>query len=333
MSPILTIQMLVKNNEDTIEYTLESLMPLVHELNAEIIVGDLGCKDRTIEYCRTFGAKIVSLSLNDNLSKAKNHLIEKTDSKWIFCIEPYETILKGTECFESAIHLKPASYKATIIQGDVVTEQIRLWHRDMKLRYKNPVFETLSGPAQKSEICLVVANHDNSELQLELAKKWLDSNPLTIEPMYYLACAYLARKNWKAFLDYANMYLHQEKRPSMSAIMTRYYCSMVKCYIEKNYQEAIQHLLPCLAERPLMAEFWCLLGDVYYTINQSEKARCFYENAAILGSRRLRDDDWPLEISKYKEYPEKMIEACDKIKQSSRIYFGPGPGSDNSHPV
>lgn len=322
MPPLLTIQILVKNNEETIEYTLESVLPLVRDLNAEIVIGDLGCTDNTIRKCRIFDAKIVNISLNSSFSKARNNLIDNTNSKWIFCIEPFETILKGTECFNAAMHLRPESYKATVIQGDVITEQIRLWHRDMKLSYKNPVFETISGPAQKSGICIAVSNHDKSELQLELAKKWLETNPLTIEPMYYLACAYLARNNWTAFLDYANMYLHQEKRHSMSAIMTRYYCAMVKCYIEKNYQEAIRYLLPCLAEKPLMAEFWCMLGDVYYSINQSDKARYFYENAIILGSRRLRDDDWPLEISKYKAYPEKMIESCQKIKQSSKIYFG-----------
>jgi len=322
MQHLLTIQMLVKNNEPTIECTLESLTPLVHKLNTQIIVGDLGCTDQTIKHCHNFGAKVISLSLNDNFSKARNYLLDNTDSKWILHIEPYEAILTGIECIESAIRTKPASYKSTIIQGDVITNQIRLWHKDMKLRYKNPIFETIEGPANKLGLYITVNDHCDSGLHLELAKKWLENSPLSNEPLYYLACANLMQNKWTAFFDYANMYLHQEKRLSMSTIMIRYYYAMAKCYIEKKYQESLKYLLPCLAERPLMSEFWCLLGDVYYSINQSEKAQCFYENAIILGSRRLRDDDWPLEISKYKDYPEKMIESCKKIKQSSRIYFG-----------
>lgn len=312
--------MLVKNNEETIEYTLDSLQ----NLNAEIVVGDLGCTDRTISICESFQTKIIPISLNDSFSKAKNFLLEQIENKWILALEPYETILSGKEWLESA--LEKTAYKANVIQGDVITEQIRFWHTDLKLKYKNPIFETLEATSsQKSELYIAVANHEKSELQLELAKKWLDSNPLATEPIYYLACCYLARNNWVAFFDYANMYLHQEKRLSMSAIMTRYYCSMVKCYIEKNYQSAIQYLLPCLAEQPLMAEFWCLLGDTYYAINQTEKAHHFYENAIILGSRRLKNNDWPLEISKYKSYPEKMIAVCQEIKQSSRMYFGKIP--------
>ncbi len=76
----------------------------------------------------------------------------------------------------------------------------------------------------------------------------------------------------------------------------------------------------CLAKKPTMAEFWCLLGDVYYDAKDYDKAKEFYENAVILGSRRLKDDGWPMEISKYKEYPQKMIEACKKIKTSSKLY-------------
>jgi hypothetical protein len=29
-----------------------------------------------------------------------------------------------------------------------------------------------------------------------------------------------------------------------------------------------------------------------------------------------------MEISKYKEYPQKMIESCEKIKDSTKLYSG-----------
>ena len=102
--------------------------------------------------------------------------------------------------------------------------------------------------------------------------------------------------------------------------MTQYYCSMVNCYIKKQYNTAIKFLLPCVAKKPTMAEFWCLLGDIYYALKDYERAKTFYENAIILGSRRLKNDDWPLEISKYKESPQKMIEGCISIFKNQTIY-------------
>lgn len=313
--------MLVKNNEETIECSLESILPLAKELNAKIIIGDLGCTDQTIKICKNYETKIFNLSLNSSFSKARNHLLDLVNSTWTFFIEPYETIIKGYEFFQSAIKLKPAAYKASVITRDVVTEQVRFWHKDMNLKFKNPVFETLGENGLSSEIYIATNSNGNANLNLELAKKWHEESPLAIEPIYYLACAYMANKNWKSFLNYANLFLHQKKGSQTAILLTRYYCAMVKCYIEKNFKEAIQFLITCIAQKPLMAEFWCLLGDVYYSANQNEKALCFYENAILLGNRRLKNDGWPMEISKYKSYPEKMIETCLKIKQSSKIYL------------
>ena len=69
-----------------------------------------------------------------------------------------------------------------------------------------------------------------------------------------------------------------------------------------------------------MAEFWCLLGDIYYAMNEYEKAYHFFQNALYVGQRRATNCDWFMEISKYKEYPEKMMTACSAAKRSTSLY-------------
>jgi hypothetical protein len=102
--------------------------------------------------------------------------------------------------------------------------------------------------------------------------------------------------------------------------MLKYYLSMV--YLKyKNYRTSLFHLLACIAVRPLMAEFWCLLGDIFYKQDKFIESKMFYDNAVILGSRRILSDEWPMEINKYKEYPEKMAESCNKMIYESRYYF------------
>jgi len=328
MSTPLTIHLIIKNNEETIEHTLESLLPL----NGNILVGDLGCKDDTVGKCRQYGATIVRLSLNNDLSQARNYLMKSSDSKWNLYIEPWETILSGHEIIQQSLIGPQIAYKLSIIQGDVITKQIRLWHKNTDLKFKNPVFETLTKEDAKDLPAYIsVGPNNNSSLYLELVEKWRDRCPLATEPIYYTACSHLSGKNWDTFLNWAGLYLHQEKSDVMSVYMTHYYCSMVNCYIKKDYQHAIQSLLPCLAKKPTMAEFWCLLGDVYYAIKDYDRAKTFYENAMFLGSRRLKDDGWPLEISKYKEYPQKMIEGCDKIKQSLKFYGSRVPSHNNHY--
>ena len=315
MSP-LTIHIIIKNNETTVEHTLESILPL----QATILIGDLGCKDETVSKCKAYGANIIRLSLNDDLSQVRNHMLKLSNNQWNMYIEPWETILMGQEAIINALGGPHIAYKTNIIQGDVVTKQTRLLHKTTGLKFTNPVFERLPGDGKDLDVYFAVGPNNNSQLCLELAEKWKNKNPLASEPVYYVACSYLSNKKWDSFLNLAGLYLHQEKSDVMSVYMTHYYCSMVNCYIKRDYQNAIRSLLPCLAKKPTMAEFWCLLGDAYYAIKQYEKAKTFYENALLLGSKRLKDDGWPLEISKYKEYPQKMIEGCDKIKQFSKIY-------------
>ena len=312
----LTIQMIIRNNEATVEHTLESILPL----NAEILAVDIGCRDSTSQKCLACGAKVIKLPLNDDLSKVRNEATKTASNKWNFYIEPWETILNGHEAIKEVIGGPPAAYKVTIIQGDVITKQTRLWHKDMGLKFTNPVFERLPETDRELPVYIAVGPSNNSNFTLELADKWSTRCPLASEPIYYKACAYLGDKNWFTFLNLANLYLYMEKSDVMSIFMTHYYVAMVNCYIVKDYKKSVQSLMVCLAKKPTMAEFWCLLGDVYYDAKDYDKAKEFYENAIILGSRRLKDDGWPMEISKYKEYPQKMIEVCKKIKTSSKVY-------------
>ena len=247
-------------------------------------------------------------------------MINLSENKWNLYIEPWETILNGQEKIVDAIKGIAKDYKLNILQEDVITKQIRLWHKDIGKKFINPVFEILNGSSTILD-CYIASFAHEDEITLNLVEKWRKANPLALEPIYYTACTFLIKKNWKSFLNFADLYLHKEKSDSISVYMINYYHAMVNCYIIKDYQSAAKSILKCLIKNPTMAEFWCLLGDIYYAINDHFRAKCFYENAMILGSKRLNNDDWPLEISKYKEYPLKMINACDKIKQSLKHYL------------
>jgi hypothetical protein len=94
----------------------------------------------------------------------------------------------------------------------------------------------------------------------------------------------------------------------------------VQGIVDNETNEAIQNIIICIAENPLMAEFWCLLGDIFTKISKFESAITFYENAIILGCRRHQLDFWPMHISKYGDYPKEMIEKCKKALSGTEIY-------------
>lgn len=314
----LTIHLIIQNNETTIEHSLES----IKKIGANIIVGDIGCTDKTADICRLHEIKVIKFSLNNDISQVRNNMSDLSTTKWNLYIEPWETIISGGETLLNLSQKKSNLFKINLLQEDILTKQTRIWNKQNNIKFVNPVYETLPGAADELPLFIAVGPESNKELKIKLLDSWIERCPLSNEPIYYKACTHLVEKNWDAFLNLSELYLHQEKSENISVFMTHYYRCMVFCYIKKNYKEAIKCLLPCFLKNPMMAEFWCLLGDCYFAAKEYDKAICFYENALLLGSRRPANDEWFMEISKYKDYPEKMIVESNKIKDSLKGYVG-----------
>ena len=136
-------------------------------------------------------------------------------------------------------------------------------------------------------------------------------------PIYYEAFAYLVNSQWDKFLAKGEQYLFADSKPSRANIMIKYYMAVVYCHVKRQAEKATRHTLECLAVKPLMAELWCLLGDIHYhLLADYKKATVFYKNATGLGKQRQLTDGWPMEIAKYKNYPAKMIESCEELEDN-----------------
>ncbi len=313
----LTIQILVKNNNDTIEKCIKSLLPL----QAKLQIVDIGATDNTIDICNRNGIKTEKVAFNNDYAKIRNTLLNKTSTHWKMYIEPYEFLASGLEEIKQIVESKTLTgYYFKIAQGTIISKEIRLWSNDNK--FVNPVYETLKDnygfDTQQSIIYANQAKIDLNE-RMFIVDKWKLSNPASPDPYYYQALTLLMLGNYEEFSRLANHYLFRDKL-SQSSIMIRYYLAMVQAYHLDDIQEAVRNTLTCISKNPLMAEFWCLLGDIHYKIKQYKKSMDFYENAIILGNRRLQSDKWPMDVIKYKEHPQKMIESANKIIAESKIY-------------
>lgn len=308
----LTINIIIKNDEATIRRAIESVVPL----DCHFFIANAGSRDGTASICKEYTPNVLRMNQGDR-GKLRNEMMELSKTNWQFYLEPWEALMCGHDNIREIVDGDALfHYNCGVMQEDLLTRQIRLWRKDSKARFINPVHETIKGPAAYSDAVIYVLPHSEDEESLE---EWLKANPLAAEPIYYKACRLLSQGRHKEFLANAGEYLFREKGNTMSSIMTRYYCAIVQCYITKDMGEALKNIMTCIAEKPLMAEFWCLLGDIYFHSKEFDKARAFYENAPILGCRRLQDDPWPMHLPKYKEYPEEMISRCNDIIAQAKV--------------
>lgn len=299
---MLTIQIMFRNHYQTIENTLLSLQ----SLNAKIFAIDIGSTDNTIEILHKFKAKIVKETTKDR-AKIRNKY--QTDD-WNLIINPWEVIINGYDFIQEAMESQ-GNYRIMMLQGDIITKPIRLWKG--KKQFSHCVYESLLFSSRQLNSYWSGSGSFGNEK--ELINQWQKEKPTAMEPYYYQAFDELSNGNHEEFIKLIKKYLFLTKSGEISQVMANYYLALVYCYYEKKFQEALEILSYCLSKHVLMAEFWCLVGDIYFQSRNYAFAQIFYENAIVLGSFRLNEDEYPIQISKYKSYPEEMIEKCKIIRE------------------
>lgn len=296
---MLTAQILSHGNPRALERTVQS----IKSLNVAIQVAstcDLAA------YCKS--QKIYFEKYNSqDASAIRNSLVEKSKTEWNLYLHAGEVWVQGVPVLE-----RTGSF-VTIMHDGYMSKEIRLWKKN-NFVFENPIFEYLKGHTENISDILLTSSSEEREDRKEALKDWKASEPLNPRPYYYEGLDHLANGRLDEFLKCSEKYMFMDtNKQSVSSIMNRYYYAL-GCMHKKDLVPAMQNLSICLATKPTMAEFWCLGADLhFYLTKKYKRARSLYQNALVAGSRRLKKDTWPMEIAKYREYPEKMIAACETV--------------------
>lgn len=312
----LTALIPTKNNGHEITNAIESMKWLDF---IDIVVGDMASTDDTVKVAEELGVRVVALGPGRR-DLALNRLAAEAKTPHKLLVYPWEGLMQG---HNPLYHYKGEVGYVRIFQDSTFTWEPRFWKGDRK--FVNPVHEQLD--VEDGEHLGTVffskgrSDFDDPDYFKGLAT-WKEENPLSARPYYYHACALLSQAKYDDFLAMADHYLFLDKTSSISAVMLRYYYAMVQITQKRAFKPALQNLNLCLCANPLMAEFWCLTGDVYYhLLHRFDQAKVFYDNAMILGAKRLFKERWPMDITKYREYPAKMIASCDELI-AGKSFFG-----------
>ena len=90
--PLLTLSMIVKNEEKALPHCIESVMDIVDE----IVITDTGSTDNTIKIAESYGAKIEHFDWVDDFAAARNHSLKHSTGKWIIYLDADESLAKAS---------------------------------------------------------------------------------------------------------------------------------------------------------------------------------------------------------------------------------------------
>ncbi len=88
--PLLSIGMIVKNEERSLQKCLEALTPLRQAIPCELVIADTGSKDKTKEIASKYADILFDFTWVDDFSKARNAVMDKCTGKWYLSLDADE---------------------------------------------------------------------------------------------------------------------------------------------------------------------------------------------------------------------------------------------------
>ncbi|MGO9017677.1 MAG: glycosyltransferase [Syntrophobacteraceae bacterium] len=212
--PLISLCMIVKNEEKDLPRCLESVRGLVDE----IVVLDTGSEDNTVSVAESFGAKVYHMPWPGDFSAARNESLKKAGGNWILYLDADEALDPNGcgDCIRKAAS-NPAvtawsvpirSYRWETTAYDV-TVNMRLFRNLPELLFENEVHERIEPALARIGAKIAAApfyiDHfgyrvtpeamkEKVKRNLLLSQKHLERDPYDPYCLYYLGASFLMLK-------------------------------------------------------------------------------------------------------------------------------------------
>jgi GT2 family glycosyltransferase/Tfp pilus assembly protein PilF len=181
----ISLCMIVKDEENHLGKCLRSVKPVVDE----IIVVDTGSTDRTRDIAVALGAKVFEFSWQNDFSAARNFSISRASGDWVLVLDADEVIspqdhasllrLVRAGSLRAGYSMVTRNYLNTLSvtqwtvndgtydeeagNGWIPSEKVRLFPRDRRIHFENPVHEFVEPSLERNRIpihkCSIAVHH------------------------------------------------------------------------------------------------------------------------------------------------------------------------------
>jgi len=340
-SPILSLSMIVRDNERTIKACLESIRPWVDEM----VVVDTGSVDRTPEIARDLGAKVFHFPWCDDFSAARNESIRHAQGEWIFWMDSDDTIDETSGRNLQALAHQPHDPKVLgyVMQvhcpggsdeGDndvTVVDHVKLFRNLPHLRFEGRIHEQIlpairaaEGEVGWTDFHVTHSGCDHSPaaqqrkrerdqrlLHLELAER--PEHPFTLFNLGMTACD--GQRHTEA-VDYLERCLHRSEA-SASYLPKAYALLTYSLRQTGRTDEAWRVCHRGMELFPHDAELHFRLGNLHHEAGQLDEAIGVFQRVLELptGERRFRSVDSGIQGAKAHF---NIATICDKAGDHAR---------------
>lgn len=97
---LLSIGLIVKNEEKYLDECLNALQPLMKAIDSELVIVDTGSTDRTVEIAKKYTDKVYFFEWINDFAAARNFGLDRCVGKWFMFLDADEVLLDSSELID-----------------------------------------------------------------------------------------------------------------------------------------------------------------------------------------------------------------------------------------
>ncbi|WP_052487490.1 tetratricopeptide repeat-containing glycosyltransferase family 2 protein [Gordoniibacillus kamchatkensis] len=265
----ISLCMIVRNEVQHLERCLAS----VRGLAGEIIVGDTGSDDGTVDVALRFGAQVIPVVWENDFAKARNAVLRHASRSWILVLDADEqadgwdpaevaALLADPRIFGYYVHV--ISYVGEPDSREYVTDSVcRLFRNDPRIRFRGSIHEEAASCIEE-----------------------MPGSPLAFSRLIIRHYGYTQREIERKNKMGRNLALIRTALRQTPGDPLLRYALGTEYFQAENYPAAVRTLLPLLAEtstdRGYLSDLFAKCAYSLYMLREDERALSIIESGLSL---------------------------------------------------
>lgn len=286
--------MIVKDEEKTLPRLLDSVKGGVLD---EIVIVDTGSKDRTIEISKSYGAKVYEFAWIDDFAAARNYSFSKITTDFVLWLDADDVLLPEDRA--RLIALKPELGKADayLMMYNYAQDEFnqpvckfyrhRILRTNPRVQWALPIHEHLCiPPGSREAMTNIVVTHKrtgegaaaDAGRNIRMLRKALLQHPDNQRVKFYLGKELYSEGKHEELITTLEDYLTRGDWHD-NQVNAYYWIAMSQMTLNRD-EKAIDACMRGIRLDPRWAEFFFLIGQVYYNRSDWGTAIRWFEIAA-----------------------------------------------------
>ncbi|WP_047980763.1 glycosyltransferase [Ornithinibacillus contaminans] len=299
----ISLCMVVKNEESSIERCLKSVRDLVDE----IIIVDTGSSDNTLSICKQYTNHIHLVDWENDFAKARNYSLQFATGDWIVWLDADEEFDRTTfEDLKSVLQHKKETFLYVPVRnyiGDTISEhdvytifQARIFQNNKGITFQNKIHEQIHIPVEDFQYAILpslikhygylnaeIETKNKHERNLDILKLELESEGHSPWIDYHVASEYYNAKDYEKafhFVNYAILKFVEEGVLPPAIVYRLKYSIIVE---SENYQGAWPSINKAIELYPDYVDLYYLKATVLFHLGKYQEAVEVLDHCLLLG--------------------------------------------------